>query len=127
MNNDVDMTASVLDENISEEEILFCFSKLKNNKTCGLDGIANEYIKATQSRMLPIYLKLFNLIYETGLIPKTWTIGAIRPIYKNKGDPHNPENYRPITIVSCLGKLFTIILNNRLNKYNSCMSKQRKY
>ena len=41
----------------------------------------------------------------------------ISPIYKSKGDRSNPQNYRPITILSCLGKLFTSILNGRLNDY----------
>jgi hypothetical protein len=36
---------------------------------------------------------------------------------ENKGDVKDPMNYRPITIVSCLGKLFTAILNARLNDY----------
>jgi hypothetical protein len=35
----------------------------------------------------------------------------------NSGDVKDPKNYRPITIVSCLGKLFTAILNARLNDY----------
>lgn len=43
--------------------------------------------------------------------------GVIIPIYKNKGYPECPENYRPITLLSCLGKLFTSILNNRLSKF----------
>jgi hypothetical protein len=37
---------------------------------------------------------------------------------KNKGNKNDPNNYRPITILSCLGKLFTAILNNRLNTYS---------
>ena len=45
-------------------------------------------------------------------------IGTIKPIYKNKGDIYEPKNYRPITIVSCLGKLFTSILNTRLNNFS---------
>ena len=38
-------------------------------------------------------------------------------IYKRGGDPTQPENYRPITILSCFGKLFTAILNSRLNSF----------
>ena len=66
--------------------------------------------------MLPIYIYLFNLIFDTGIIPDIWLEGIIRPIYKNKGDVENPDNYRPITIFSCFSKLFTAVLNARLTK-----------
>jgi hypothetical protein len=53
------------------------------------------------------------------LIPEQWLYGDIIPIFKNKGDKSDPKNYRPITIVSCFGKLFTSVLNNRLNKFSN--------
>ena len=67
--------------------------------------------------MLPIYVKLFNIIFEGAVIPESWLIGEILPIYKNKGEKSNPENYRPITLLSCIGKLFTAIINSRLNAF----------
>ena len=39
-------------------------------------------------------------------------------IFKNKGDPRDPSNYRGITIVSCLGNLFTSCINTRLTSYS---------
>ena len=65
--------------------------------------------------MLPIYISLFNLIFDIGIILDSWLEGIIRPLYKRNGEPQQPENYRPITILSCFGKLFTAILNFRLN------------
>ena len=38
-------------------------------------------------------------------------------MYKNKGSLDDPDNYRGITLLSCLGKLFTSCLNNRLSNY----------
>lgn len=60
---------------------------------------------------------MFNVVFDSGIGPTNWTVGIINPIYKNKGDATNPINYRPITLLSCLWKLFTAILNNRLQKY----------
>ena len=59
---------------------------------------------------------LFNKIFELGYFPKSWSDGFIVPIYK-KGDKNEPSNYRGITLLSTLGKLFTRILNNRLNEW----------
>ena len=64
--------------------------------------------------MIDVYVKLFNIVFKSGVIPDLWSVGVICPIYKNKGDTANPDNYRGITILSCYGKLFTAVLNNRL-------------
>ena len=102
-------TTHILNDYITQDEIKRCIRNLKNNKCCSDDGIKNEYIKSTQLIMLPIYEKLFNLIFSSGKIPPQWLEGNIIPIYKRKGEKNKPENYRPITILSCMGKLFTSI------------------
>ena len=71
---------------------------------------------------MDIFTKIFNIVFKTGLIPKAWSEGIICTIYKNKGDPENPDNYRGITIFSCFGKLFTSVLNNRMNIYLDSMN-----
>lgn len=38
-------------------------------------------------------------------------------MYKNKGESAEPQNHRPGTLLCCLGKLFTAIANESLNKY----------
>ena len=70
----------------------------------------------------------FNLVFDCGIIPDTWLEGIIRPIYKNNGDVENPENYRPITILSCFGKLFTAVLNKRLTNFldQNCTIKENQ-
>jgi len=73
--------------------------------------------KCTSHMMVYIYVKLINVILDTCIIPETWSIGVIKPIYKNKGDKTDCNNFRPITILSHLGKLFTSVLNNRLNSF----------
>ena len=80
--------------------------------------IINEYIISTANTFIGTYEYLFNMIFESGIIPDNWLAGDIKPIYKNKGNPHDPKNFRPITILSCLSKLFTSILYERLNKFS---------
>ena len=66
---------------------------------------------------MPFLERIFNDITENGTFPTEWNIGVIKPIYKQKGDKKSPANYRGITLTSCVGKLFTSILQNRLNKF----------
>ena len=67
--------------------------------------------------MLPVYICFFNLILEMGIIPESWLESVIKPINKCTSSPKQPENYRHITILSCFGKLFTAILNHKLNNF----------
>ena len=116
-NANLNIHPSALNDPITESEIILSINLLKQNKSSGSDCIINEYIISTSHIMVPIYVKLFNDILESGNIPSDWVSGSIIPIYKNKGSKTDPENYRPVTLLSCLGKLFTCILNNRLSKY----------
>ena len=102
---------------ITLEEIEKNVKNLKSNKASGIDNILNEHIKCSLPKMKNIYLKFFNIVLNTGIVPESWTYGIINPIFKNKGDPKCAENYRPITLLSCMGKLFTSIINTRLQKF----------
>lgn len=103
---------------ITKVEIFKGIKNLENKKAFGDAQVINEYMKTTRNQFVDIYENLFNLIFDTGIIPESWLLGTIKPFYKNKDNTNDPKNYRPITILSCLGKLFTAILNNRLNTYS---------
>jgi len=107
-----------LNSPITYTEITYSIKQLQNGKSPSQqDNILNEYIKASQDIVTPLYCKLFNQVLDTGHMPQNWLEGSIIPIYKNKGDRTDTCNYRPITILSCLGKLFTAVLNRRLSKF----------
>ena len=111
------LDTSILNQPFTENEIRNFVKTLKNNKAAGIDGILNEFIKHTIDLLIPLYIKLFNKILDTGDIPEDWLAGLIIPIYKNKGSKDDANNYRGITLLSCLGKLFTSILNHRLTEF----------
>ena len=77
--------------------------QLKNNKA-GYDRVLNEHISSTVSILLSLYTKLFNLILDTRVIPDEWLTGIVKPIFKNKGDPTQPENYRTTGVKQVLEK-----------------------
>ena len=52
-----------INQPITEDEMIMAAKSLKSNKTRGVDNIINEHLKSTVNTMLPVYLKLFNLIY----------------------------------------------------------------
>lgn len=113
----IDDPTPTLNKPITHDEVNRCIKHLNNNKSPGNDMIINEYIRYTSHILSPLYVKLFNKILDTGCFPEEWLIGTIVPIYKNKGDVKDVNNYRGITLLSCMGKLFTSVLNERLKEY----------
>ena len=120
INYDINSDANlpILNDPITLVEIRTCIKKLKNGKSPGNDDIINEYIKNTQDLLCPLYVKLFNKILDSGVFPTEWLTGVIVPLYKNKGEANDTNNYRGITLLSCMGKLFTSVLNDRLKLFS---------
>ena len=102
----------ILNRPFTPLEIMGALAKLK--KSGGSDQIINEFLKHSRHELAPYYTRIFNLILESGHMPDDWCSSVIQPIYKNKGDPSDPNNYRGISLLSCFGKLFTSCLNRRL-------------
>lgn len=92
-------------------EIRLSMEKLKMGKSPGSDGVTNEMIKAGKEKLV----KLFNLILHKKEIPKSWTSSEIVLLYK-KGDPKLITSYRPISLISCLYKVFASTLLRRITK-----------
>lgn len=122
-NDSDDFDGSSLDGNeedynrpISYEEILFAIRKLKCSKAAGPDGIIPELLKYPCEFIAPYFLKLFNVLFEKGTYPKNWTESIILPLFK-KGDVNVPGNYRGISLCDASSKLFSTIINRRLQTY----------
>ena len=112
-----DEVNEMINKEITADEIRKAVKKAKNNKSPGDDLIINEYISSSLDSMIDIYVYLFNLIFDTGIVPESWLFGNVLPIFKNKGSKMEPTNYRPIRLLSCIGKIFTSILNDRLSTF----------
>ena len=61
--------------------------------------------------------KLFNVILLSGVIPDSWSSGWIVPIYKKKGSEIDPNNYRGISLINCICKVFTSLISSRITRF----------
>ncbi len=114
--DDTKVLVDQLDKPFTILEISKGIKGLKLGKSCGPDSILNEMLKAATNILAPCILKLFNAILLHESLPSKWAAGFLVPIFK-KGDDTDPNNYRGISITSCLGKLFTRIYNERLLEF----------
>ena len=107
------ITIQELDKTIETVEVSLAMRKLKNGKAPGIDEIPPEFLKAAENTLKPFLTKLFNTIYQKSYFPLEWCKAIIVPLYK-KGNKLDPANYRGISLLSIISKLFTAIINNRL-------------
>ena len=106
-----------LDTDVSLEEINKGIQQLKLSKSAGPDNYLNEYFIHGNTVLILYLQSLFNVIFKTGYFTETWSEWYIVPLHK-KGSINNPENYRGITLLSVLGKLFTRILTSWAESLN---------
>jgi len=118
---------------ITEDELVDAFTHLKPSKAQGFDELPSKVIKHLAPVVLHPTLWLFNCIIETACIPAAWKVSRIVPVHK-KGDKKNVANYRPISNISGLSKIFERCLITKLRKIdpdiflgliNMCISQAR--
>lgn len=111
-----------LDSQITTDEVKKCINALSGGKACGTDNLLNEYFIEAGDILLSHITDLFNILLDSGYFPDGWTEGIIIPLFK-KGNENDVNNFRGITLVSCLSKVFTAVLNNRINNWCEKYSK----
>jgi hypothetical protein len=86
---------------------------LKANSSCGCDNISPKVLKYSHPYLVDPLVHLVNMSFTQGYFPDELKIAKVVPIFKS-GDPQLPSNYRPISILSILSKIFERIFYIRL-------------
>lgn len=88
---------------------------LQNEKCPGPDGIINEALKLGEKVLAGLLCQLFNNVLLHKEIPQQWAKSEIILLYK-KGDPADISNYRPISLLSAVYKLFSYIVTKKIDR-----------
>ena len=111
----------IINNKITGSEVKKAIRKLKNGKSAGEDNILDDVLKTGELCLVDPLVKLMNLIFESEKYPLKWTRNLLITLHKG-GLPDKPDNYRGISISSCLSKLFSTVLYFRILEVNENFS-----
>ena len=86
---------------------------MKSGKAGGVCGIQVEMVKAGGYTMVQWLKEVLNVVWRSGKTPQEWREAIIIPIYK-KGCRTECGNYRGISLLSVVGKIYARIVSDRL-------------
>jgi hypothetical protein len=117
INNNNSVPSNILsDMYFSFDDVKGSISRAKNNKAPGLDSITNELLKNGGDSLVKCLTDLFNRFLYIEKTPNEWNKGIIIPIYK-KGNKNDLDNYRGITLTSCVSKIFNRLVCNQITNF----------
>ena len=101
---------------ITVAQIENVIKRLINNKATGMNGIPNKILKDNSTYLSPFFEECFNLSIETNTFPDDFKIGKVAPVFKS-GDKEDLNNYRPISVLPTIARIFERLLYNQLYDY----------
>lgn len=97
-------------------EVEDVIKQLKNNKAPGADCVTGEVLKCTAPSVSQPLMFLFNKCLEEGYFPDILKTSSVIPVFKS-GDEADINNYRPISLISTISKIFEKLIRQRLYTY----------
>lgn len=98
------------------DEISRIIDNLDCNTSAGLDNITTKSIKCIKNLILTELTNCINQCMQTGVFPNSLKVARVSPIYKS-GSKLEPGNYRPISVLPVMSKIYERVIYNRLEAH----------
>ena len=111
-----DISIPILDEPITPLEVKQQAKMLKHDKASGPDGLSPSILKMLPAQWILLLTNIFNAIFQARIYPREWTRTRMCTLFK-KGDRKDVNNYRGISIMNSMAKLYDMVLCSRLKMW----------
>ena len=101
---------------INERDIHGAMFRMKVKKSFGNDNISGYFLKIALPYISRILMLIFNTSTEASTFPVSWKIALVTQIYK-EGEKSDKSNYRPISVLPVLSRLFEKLIYDQLYQY----------
>ena len=89
-------------------------TNLDSAKGSGPDCIPVVVLKSCEPELSYILATLFNKFLKKSCFPDCWKVSSVVPVFKNVGERSTAKNYRPVSLLSVVSKVFEKLVNNRI-------------
>jgi hypothetical protein len=100
----------------TEEEVYDMIKCIDTSKATGPDGISPKLLYEAGVTIVPSLTHLINLSLSLAKVPQNWKIANVIPLFK-KGDKFDTNNYRPVSLLSCVSKILERVVFKHLYNY----------
>jgi hypothetical protein len=97
------------------DEVKMHLDNMSSNCSPGYKGIHPKVLKSNPS-LISVITDIFNCCIESGIVPSDWKFAILTVLFK-KGDPTDMNNYRGISVLPVLAKLFEKLLADQITDY----------
>ena len=89
-------------------------TNLDSSKATGPDCIPVVVLKNCEPELLYILAELFDMCLKESCFPDCWKVSLVVPVFKNVGERSTAKNYRPVSLLSVVSKVFEKFVNNKI-------------
>ena len=102
--------------NVSEDQVSAILCKMSGNKATGLDNLPAKFVKDSTSIITKPLTHVINVSINSGCIPSDLKMARVVPLFKKKSKT-DCGNYRPVSVLSIVSKVFERVVYDQMNAY----------